>query len=364
MGLEEHELRTWVRQVATGQANRRDFIRSMLGLGLAGPLIAEMLATPLPARSQETREVQQTFIPTRRGGGGTLRLLSWVAPTILNPHFAPDIPDHEASRVVYDPLLSVAPNGDFIPILVEEVPSFENGGRARDGTWAIWRLKRGVVWHDGTPFTADDVVFTQEFATDSATGALTRDLFEQIHRIDKLDEHMVKVVYTEPTPLWYLVGRGPILPKHLFAEYKGANARNAPYNLKPVGTGPYKLVDFKPKDVALYDINPHYHVPNRPFFDTVELKGGRPLRWLSIGAPLSSNSTGRPVNPPATTSMPPHSLSRPIPIGSSISTKPHSCWSRRAGNAAATASAPRTAAACRSCTRLSPTLSARRRRPS
>jgi peptide/nickel transport system substrate-binding protein len=65
-----------------------------------------------------------------------------------------------------------------------------------------------------------------------------------------------------------------ILPKHRFAEYKGANARNAPYNLTPVGTGPYKIVDFKPGDVALYELNPHSRVPNRPFFDTVELKGG------------------------------------------------------------------------------------------
>ncbi len=51
MGLEEHELRTWVRQVVTGKANRRGFIRAMLGLGLAGPLIAEMLAMHLPARA-------------------------------------------------------------------------------------------------------------------------------------------------------------------------------------------------------------------------------------------------------------------------------------------------------------------------
>jgi peptide/nickel transport system substrate-binding protein len=65
-----------------------------------------------------------------------------------------------------------------------------------------------------------------------------------------------------------------MLPKHRFAAYTGANARNAPYNLKPVGTGPYKLVDFTPGEVALFALNPHYHVPHRPFFDTVELKGG------------------------------------------------------------------------------------------
>ena len=65
-----------------------------------------------------------------------------------------------------------------------------------------------------------------------------------------------------------------ILPKHRFATYTEANAREAPYNLMPVGTGPYKLIDFKPGEVALYAINPYYHVPNRPFFDMVELKGG------------------------------------------------------------------------------------------
>ena len=85
------------------------------------------------------------------------------------------------------------------------------------------------------------------------------------------------MTFVEPTPLWYnaFCGiHGQLLPKHLVGEYKGQHSRNSPYNLKPVGTGPYKVVDFKPGDVALYEINPHYHVPNRPFFDVVELKGG------------------------------------------------------------------------------------------
>ena len=73
----------------------------------------------------------------------------------------------------------------------------------------------------------------------------------------------------------FLATAGMILPKHLFAQYKGQEARNAPYNLKPVGTGPYKIVEFKPGDVVLYEINPQYHVPNRPFFDTRRVKG----RW-------------------------------------------------------------------------------------
>jgi peptide/nickel transport system substrate-binding protein len=274
MGHEAEELRAWVRRVASGEASRRDFIRTVLGLGLSGPLIAEMLATYAPAAAQGTSGVQQAFTPTRRGGGGKLRLLFWQAPTVLNAHFARLSSEWDASRVVYESLISTDPERNFIPILAEEVPTVENGGRARDGTWVIWRLKQGVVWQDGKPFTADDVVFTWEYARDPATAATSRGLYENIRRLDTLDEHTVKVAFKDPTPVWFYSGRTQILPKHLFAEYKGENARYAPYNLKPVGTGPYKIVDFKPGDVALYEINPHYHVPNRPFFDAVELKGG------------------------------------------------------------------------------------------
>src|SRR5262249_21778094 len=67
---------------------------------------------------------------------------------------------------------------------------------------------------------------------------------------------------------------GFILPKHVFDPYRGGRSREAPANMKPVGTGPYRFVDFKPGDVVHAEINPAYHVPNRPFFDTIELKGG------------------------------------------------------------------------------------------
>jgi peptide/nickel transport system substrate-binding protein len=65
-----------------------------------------------------------------------------------------------------------------------------------------------------------------------------------------------------------------IIPKHHFAEFKGAKSREAPANLKPIGTGPYKFVDFKPGDLVRGEINTDYHVANRPFFDSVEMKGG------------------------------------------------------------------------------------------
>jgi peptide/nickel transport system substrate-binding protein len=65
-----------------------------------------------------------------------------------------------------------------------------------------------------------------------------------------------------------------IIPKHLFAAFKGDKSREAPTNLKPVGTGPYRFVDFKPGDMVRGELNPSYHMPNRPYFDTIEMKGG------------------------------------------------------------------------------------------
>jgi peptide/nickel transport system substrate-binding protein len=60
----------------------------------------------------------------------------------------------------------------------------------------------------------------------------------------------------------------------LFEAYKGAKSREAPTNLKPVGTGPYKFVDFKPGDMVRGELFQNYHMPNRPYFDTIEMKGG------------------------------------------------------------------------------------------
>jgi peptide/nickel transport system substrate-binding protein len=274
MTIEEHALRHWVRQVVAGKASRRQFMHTMLGLGLSGPFTANLLAACGGASAQGRPAGASAFTPNKRGGGGKLRLLWWQAPTILNSHLAIGLKDHEAARVVYEPLISVNAAGDFIPILARELPSLENGDLARDGTWVIWRLKPGVVWHDGRPFTAADVIFTWEYANDLATGTTSIGAYERILRMEQLDDHAVKVVFQEPTPLWRTGSGAQILPKHLFAAYKGQHARDAPYNLKPVGTGPYKIVEFKPGDVALYEINSQYHVPNRPFFDTVELKGG------------------------------------------------------------------------------------------
>src|SRR4029453_6905974 len=94
---------------------------------------------------------------------------------------------------------------------------------------------------------------------------------------EKVGPYTVKVLFQKPTPFWALAFVGPqgmIVPKHLFTDFAGDKSRDAPTNLKPVGTGPYKFKDFKPGDMVSGVINTDYHMDNRPYFDAFEMKGG------------------------------------------------------------------------------------------
>src|SRR5581483_2197079 len=195
---------------------------------------------------------------------------------LLNPHFAVGTKDQDASRIFYEPLAAWDPDGFLYPVLAAEIPDLENNGLSKDGKSVTWKLKPGVKWHDGKPFTADDVVFNWAYAKDPATAATTIGTYQDI-KAEKVDDLTVRIVFDKPTPFWasaFVGFFGMIIPKHQFADYSGAKSRDAPANLKPVGTGPYRFVEFKPGDLVRGEINPDYHQPNRPYFDTIEMKGG------------------------------------------------------------------------------------------
>ncbi|MBI1736289.1 MAG: peptide ABC transporter substrate-binding protein [Candidatus Rokubacteria bacterium] len=269
--MDAYAIRDVIAAVTAGRLTRRAFVHTLVALGVAAPLATDVLRS---AGLAATRPAAPAFTPSRRGGGGRLRLLWWQAPVMLNPHFANGVKDVDASRPVHEPLVSVDPDGNLVPVLAAEIPSVENSRLAKDGTWVVWPLRKGVVWHDGTPFTAADVVFNWEYAADPATAAVSLGTYRDVERIERVDDHAVKVVFKAPTPFWYRTALVDHIPKHGHGAWKGQRAREAPHNLKPVGTGPYRVVDFRPGDAVRYEINPHYHVASRPFFDHVELKGG------------------------------------------------------------------------------------------
>ena len=212
-----------------------------------------------------------------RGGGGLLRLLWWQAPTILNSHLSQGIKDFDASRLILEPLGEFNDDGSVYPVLAEAVPSLEDGTISPDGRSVTWTLKQGVIWHDGTPFTAHDVRFTWEWVVSEGNTATTKGAYANVAAVDVVDDFTVVVHFTKPNPGWFeaFVGtNGRIIPMHIMQDYMGAAGRDAPFNLRPVGTGPYLVSDFHPGTVLLCDINMEYREPGKPYFDSIAMIGG------------------------------------------------------------------------------------------
>ena len=270
--MNEKELRALIAAVKVGRLSRRSFVRTVAAFGLTAPMATQLLTWSGVAHAQ----ARPAYKPTKRGGGGTLKLLWWQGPVHLNPQWATGTKEQEGSRIFYEPLAAWDPEGNLLPVLAAELPSRDNGGLAADGKSVVWKLKKGVTWHDGKPFTADDVVFNWEFCRDPATSSSLISVYRDI-KVEKLDSHAVRVTFQKPTPFWaepFVGTSGMLLPKHLFAPYIGAKSREAPNNLRPVGTGPYRFVDFKPGDMVRGEAYAGYHQPDRPHFDAIEMKGG------------------------------------------------------------------------------------------
>ncbi len=313
--MDEFNIQQLREAAISGVLNRRQVLKRAAVLGLSAPAIAALLAacgssskntpttsaastqtsaastatsstggsaspaatTAAASPSATTSSASTTTAGAGRGKGETLNLLWWQAPTILNGHLAQGTKDFDASRVVLEPLADIDKDGKLVPILAAEIPSLDNGGVSQDGMSVTWKLKQGVKWSDGEDFTADDVKFTYDYINNSDTAATTAGNYKVIDSVDSVDPNTVKISFKKPTPGWYgvFVGSyGYILPQHILKDSVGTAARNAPFNLKPIGTGAYKVDEFQSGDHVQYSINDQYREADKPFFKTVYLKGG------------------------------------------------------------------------------------------
>lgn len=272
--MSEQHLRAMIEQVRQGALTRRDFARQAAAWGVSAPMATQLLA--ITGAAPAAAQGRPAYRPTRRGGGGALKILYWQAATLLNPHFAIGTTNTDASRVFYEPLAGWAPDATLVPILAAEIPSLENGGLSPDGRSVTWKLKPGARWHDGAPVTADDLVFNWEYSRNPAVAATTSGSYREMG-IVKLDDLTVRLEFAQPTAFWadaFVGSSGMIIPRHVFGAFNGPNARDAPGNFRPVGTGPYRFVSFTPGDMLRAELNPLYHQDNRPHFDMLEIKGG------------------------------------------------------------------------------------------
>ncbi len=214
---------------------------------------------------------------TPAGPERVLTLRYWQAPSTPNAYLSAGGKDIDAAAVTLEPLASYDPDGQLVPRLAASIPTVGNGGVAADLASITWTLREGLTWSDGSDVSADDVVFTWRYCTDEATGCTGSDAFNGIASVEAIDALTVRITFETPTPYPYtaFVGAGsPVISRAQFGDCIGAAAAACgSQNLAPLGTGPYRLVSFRPDQGATYERNPHYR-DERPYFDRVEIVGG------------------------------------------------------------------------------------------
>jgi peptide/nickel transport system substrate-binding protein len=190
----------------------------------------------------------------------------------LNPMFTVELVANFMAQMTMAYLVRYDRNNQPVAELATVVPSQANGGISADGKTITYHLRKHVVWSDGKPFDADDVVWTTNLVNNPSTNVTSRDGWDRIVKIDEPDKYTVVYHLREPySPFIGTVfstgGSNPaILPKHLLAH--SADINKDPYNSLPVGIGPFKFVAWKRGDRIELVANTSYW-RGRPKLDKV-----------------------------------------------------------------------------------------------
>src|SRR5918998_2097477 len=213
------------------------------------------LFSPLLPRASFAQEAP------RRGGVLTAHLGS--EQRILNPALRASTGVYLITSKIVEALVDLDANGNPAPILAigwEAAP---------DGKTVTFRLRQGVTWHDGKPFTAADVQFTAMEMWEKILNYGTA-LQQFLTAVDTPDPHTVVFRYEPPMPLGLLLrgltDLGYVSPKHV---YETGDIRQNPANTAPVGTGPFRFVQYERGQHIIAERNPNYCRPGMPYLDRV-----------------------------------------------------------------------------------------------
>ena len=181
--------------------------------------------------------------------------------SFLNPILAQDSASSDINSFVFNGLLKYDRNlQNFVWELAESWEIKE--GEKPEITFF---LRKGVLWHDGKEFTAEDVKFTFDKIMDEKTNTVHRSDYELVEKAEVLDPHTFRVTYKQPfSPGLGTWGMG-IIPKHLLEK---GDINTAPFNRKPVGTGPFRFVEWVTDEKIVVEANPAYF-QGRPQLDRI-----------------------------------------------------------------------------------------------
>jgi peptide/nickel transport system substrate-binding protein len=193
---------------------------------------------------------------------GLLRIVNISEPDSLNPLIGNFQIDSDLAHLWGGYLFNYDDRNQLVPELATEVPSLENGDISRDNRSITYHLRRGVLWQDGKPFTADDVIFTWHAVMNKRNNVGSTVGFDLIDAIDRKDAATIVVHLREPYAPFISTFFGPsanpyvVLPAHLLAKYPDIN--HLAYNSQPIGTGPFVMERWQRGSKIVFRANPHY----------------------------------------------------------------------------------------------------------
>ena len=170
------------------------------------------------------------------------------------------------SYILYMNLIQLDEEMNYRPYLAD---SF---WMAEDGMSLSFRMRDGVTWHDGTPVTADDVVWTYEMSVNPDIAYANSAYFQYVTRAVKADDRTVRFEFRSAhsdAPMDFT--EWSIMPKHLLEDISAADMRNAPFNRNPVGNGPFRFVSWQSNQQVVFEANPDF-VFGRPHLDRIVVR--------------------------------------------------------------------------------------------
>ncbi|CAN5165782.1 hypothetical protein BH18CHL2_BH18CHL2_11970 [soil metagenome] len=199
-------------------------------------------------------------------GGGTV-VVAWQQPETLHPLWSTGTQtDVMIYSVAVEGLLRIDPDGEYLPALARDVPTFANGGVRMDGSSMVvtYRLRPGIRWSDGVPLTSDDVRYTwRTIMTDPRVSS--REGYALIEDVEASDE-LTAVVRYRAAYVAYLTRFATIVPRHVLERGEAAALE---YSRAPVGTGPFRITEHASGDHITAERNPSYRVAGRPLLDRI-----------------------------------------------------------------------------------------------